>query len=456
LTNWNGAPISYDLNGNMLSDGANVFTWNARNQVAALNGVSPQYDGFGRRTKNLQNTSFLFGGANAVRELSGSSATANLISGGIDEIFSRADSTGSYTPLKDALGSTIALVDSSGNLVTQYSYDPFGNTIVSGSANSNTSQYTGRENEGNGLYFYRARYYSPLLGRFVSEDPLGFGGGGPNLYAYVGNDPALFDQVAVLYEFTDQRIDLAQAERQLWAVLQITADKAVLGHAHLQGRGTGLIDRSEAVFFGESKNAQDAANRGLTLPLVKLLTELADMRPGFLGTAQQLLCAQRGSPGTILFLNRMPPSFLAPVLAEELSVPGIQQTNMDFTPLHLHLPSDPTRRCAIVGRVDFDTTVQVHRAFSELVIAEGFQRQRQQRRPFFGKHDGHLPLGGAVNARVGATLFPAIQIRLRFLQTPETHAFQRRLLRMADSGFHFAFTIGIAHAAGHGYSSVVR
>src|SRR5205807_9831447 len=44
LTNWNGTAISYDSNGNMLSDGSNAFTWNARNQVASLNGVSLQYD----------------------------------------------------------------------------------------------------------------------------------------------------------------------------------------------------------------------------------------------------------------------------------------------------------------------------------------------------------------------------------------------------------------------------
>jgi len=100
LTNWNGTPINYDLNGNMLSDGTNAFSWNARNQVATLNSVSLQYDGFGRRTKNLQNTSFLFDGANAVQELSGSTATANLISGGIDEIFTRTDSGGAFTPLE--------------------------------------------------------------------------------------------------------------------------------------------------------------------------------------------------------------------------------------------------------------------------------------------------------------------------------------------------------------------
>jgi RHS repeat-associated core domain len=188
LTNWNGTLISYDLNGNMLSDGDNSFAWNARDQVAALNSVSLQYDSFGRRTKNLQNTSFLYNGANAVQELSGSTPTANLISGGIDEIFARADSAGTVTPLKDALGSTIALVDASGNLVTQFAYDPFGNTTVSGAASSNAFQYTGRENEGNGLYFYRARYYSPLLGRFISPDPIGFTGG-VNSYRYAYDSP---------------------------------------------------------------------------------------------------------------------------------------------------------------------------------------------------------------------------------------------------------------------------
>jgi RHS repeat-associated protein len=115
-----------------------------------------------------------------------------LITGGIDEIFTRADSTRTFTPIMDALGSTIALVDGSGNLVTQYAYDPFSNTTLSGATNANAFQYTGRENEGNGLYFYRARYYSPQLGRFINQDPMGFAGSGPNLYAYTGNSPTNF------------------------------------------------------------------------------------------------------------------------------------------------------------------------------------------------------------------------------------------------------------------------
>jgi RHS repeat-associated protein len=196
LTHWNGIGLSYDANGNMLTDGSNAFTWNARNQVASLNNVSLKYDMAGRRVQNASGTSFLYDGANAVQELSGTTVTANLLNGGIDEVFTRTDSSGAFTQLKDAVGSTIALADSSGNVDTLYTYDPFGNTSVSGSSNSNVYQYTGRENEGNGLYFYRARDYSPLLGRFISEDPLGFAGSGTNFYAFVednptdGNDPS--------------------------------------------------------------------------------------------------------------------------------------------------------------------------------------------------------------------------------------------------------------------------
>jgi RHS repeat-associated protein len=191
LLNWNDTNISYDLNGNMLSDGSNTFTWNARNQVAALNNVSLQYDAAGRRTRNAAGKSFLYDGANATQELVNGNVTANIFTGGIDQVFQRADGSGTVVPITDALGSVLALADANGNLTTYYSYDPFGNTTVSGAANTNPSQYTGRENEGTGLYYYRARYYSPLLGRFVSEDPKGFAAG-INFYRYVDDNPLNF------------------------------------------------------------------------------------------------------------------------------------------------------------------------------------------------------------------------------------------------------------------------
>ncbi len=99
--------------------------------------------------------------------------SANLLTGlGIDEYFTRTDSSGTMAFLADALGSTVGLVNSGGSIGTSYTYQPFGATTVSGATNANPYQFTGRENDATGLYYYRARYYSPGLDRFLSQDPL--------------------------------------------------------------------------------------------------------------------------------------------------------------------------------------------------------------------------------------------------------------------------------------------
>jgi len=65
----------------------------------------------------------------------------------------------------------------SGKRPDEYSYEPFGAATVSGASSGNEFNYTGREDDATGLYYYRARYYYPQLGRFISEDPIGFKGG---------------------------------------------------------------------------------------------------------------------------------------------------------------------------------------------------------------------------------------------------------------------------------------
>jgi RHS repeat-associated protein len=86
----------------------------------------------------------------------------------------------------------VALVDGSGAVQTQYTYEPFGATATSGAGSTNPAQFTGRENDGTGLYYYRARYYDPRYERFLSEDPIGFGAGDVNLHAYAFNAPTKF------------------------------------------------------------------------------------------------------------------------------------------------------------------------------------------------------------------------------------------------------------------------
>ncbi len=135
-------------------------------------------------------TNFLYDGPNAVQEQNGSGVTANLLTGGVDERFQRTDSSGAYSYLTDALGSTEALTTSTGSAQATYTYDPYGAASISGST-TNSYDYTGRESDGLGLHYYRARYYNPSTGRFISEDPIGFAGG-INKYAYTGDNPISF------------------------------------------------------------------------------------------------------------------------------------------------------------------------------------------------------------------------------------------------------------------------
>jgi len=195
LTDWAGTMLAYDPNGNLAGDGTKLYTWDSRNRLTALGGATSAgfaYDALGRRasrTVSGASTAFLYDGLNAVQELSGATPTANILAGlEADQVFWRGGAAGSQGLLTDALGSVLMLTDGNGAVQTQYGYEPYGATIQSGAANDGTFQYTGRENDGTGLYYYRARYYDPQRQRFVSQDPIGLHGG-INLYAYVDANP---------------------------------------------------------------------------------------------------------------------------------------------------------------------------------------------------------------------------------------------------------------------------
>jgi RHS repeat-associated protein len=197
-TAFGGKTLSYDDNGNLtqITDGSDVttFGWDRRNRLTSL--LSPQpttatfaYDARGRRaskTINGTTTQFQYDGLDIARELINGNATGYVFGPGIDEVLIRG---GAEFFLSDALGSTLLLTDATGAITGSYQYEPFGRTTFQGTLSSGALNFTGRENDGTGLHYFRARYYMPRLHRFVSEDPIGFGGGDANVYAYVFNSP---------------------------------------------------------------------------------------------------------------------------------------------------------------------------------------------------------------------------------------------------------------------------
>jgi len=192
---------TYDANGNLTSDGTKTYSWNALNQLVEVKeGTTTvatfEYDGAGRRTEKVAGGlthQYIYDAEDIVEERTtgSSSDTIRYYHGaGIDESLLRKNSSDVITYyLADHLGSVVQETSSSGSVALDREYDVSG-TLLAG--HSSGFAFTGREwDSETELYYYRARYYDPSVGRFGSEDPLGFGAG-QNFYTYVFNNPGKF------------------------------------------------------------------------------------------------------------------------------------------------------------------------------------------------------------------------------------------------------------------------
>jgi RHS repeat-associated protein len=209
LTRFGGWTMTYDADGNVTrkNNGASDyrFHWNALGQMdsmqvfngagARLGSVSYAYDGLGRRVRKTGPTGdvgFVYDGQQVALEVNpstGAVTTRYAYYPGIDQPAYLVRDGKRYHYLRDHQGSITALVDSTGTPVNRYRYGPYGAPELRQEAVPQRFAYTGREFEPEyGMYYYRARYYDPMAGRFMSEDPIGLGGG-INSYAYVGGDP---------------------------------------------------------------------------------------------------------------------------------------------------------------------------------------------------------------------------------------------------------------------------
>jgi RHS repeat-associated protein len=210
---WPETPIriAIDPNGNLTqkTDNGHVwdYVWNAENQLIRVckdltppqtcdsDGVavaSFKYDPMERRIEKVAGGttySYTYDKEDIAREVRSDGTTRRYVHGpSIDEPLAWENGWGARTYYHaDGLGSVVRHTDGDGLVVLDRRYDAWGN-LESGQQEPGHA-FTGREWDSEAsAFYYRARYYDPSIGRFLSEDPIGFSGG-LNFYAYVNGRP---------------------------------------------------------------------------------------------------------------------------------------------------------------------------------------------------------------------------------------------------------------------------
>lgn len=193
--------FTHDFEGRLTGQtgvGAKTLTWDAKSRVKTLGGETYTYDPMdyriGRSGGTLGSLDYFLEGEHLESVYSGTNLYAKYFRGSsTDELVAGYlyDTDAKLKPFlfhHDNVTSTTAVSGHNGGTLQSTSFSAFGSTQGTTGTSPNRLKYTGREDDGTGLYYYRARYYDPAIGRFVSEDPLGFQAG-INFFAYVENNP---------------------------------------------------------------------------------------------------------------------------------------------------------------------------------------------------------------------------------------------------------------------------
>jgi RHS repeat-associated protein len=177
------------------------YEWDAENRLTAItqgaNRSEFSYDGLGRRLRNVEKANGVVQSDNyylwcetdicEIRDASGATVLRRLLPQGESLVIANGNSN--YFYAKDLLGSVREALNSNGELVSRYSYDPYGQKAVIQENVQTTFGFTGDfVHSRSGLYLTKYRPFDCITGRWLSRDPSGESVGF-NLYAYVGNNP---------------------------------------------------------------------------------------------------------------------------------------------------------------------------------------------------------------------------------------------------------------------------
>ncbi len=296
--------FTYDANGNMTSDGTRTYEWDAENRLVAVKeGASTianyTYNARGLRVAKTTGgitASYVLDGGDVVEERLNTGTTTKHLQGfQVDAVLATVDNSGAHSYyFRDHLGSIRQRTDELGQPVQVRDYDPWGNPLAGSDAGG--WSFTGREwDREASLYYYRARYYDPRIGRFLAEDPLGFRAG-PNTYTYIENRPTIgrdpsgrWPQIIECCRFwsawnkcAEEALECARKLRE--EVGHMTAEQMV-----------DFLQEWDAAYYGEAALAKCFFSNASCMKALRLAPRCGVMRPpGTFGAVTKIVKAWKG------------------------------------------------------------------------------------------------------------------------------------------------------------------
>ncbi len=260
LTSAAGVTYEYDANGNLVRKGETTYTWDPLDRlISVVDGDTTStyvYDSGGQRTHqtvqrgevmtttlyagrycDLQGdelVQFIFDDQKRMARMTTPFDSVRLLHGfssdvPLGEDANQGTSAETRWYLSDHLGGTSLLLDTTGQVVSEVAYYPYGLTRYETNEGRVRYRFTGKELDASGLYYYGARFYDQVVGHFISVDPLWLhnperGLDHPqsfNVYAYAGNNPLIYvDPTGLDTETFDKTGDLTSKVGDTLGVLE--------------------------------------------------------------------------------------------------------------------------------------------------------------------------------------------------------------------------------------------